>query len=461
MEQEPVALSTFVDPERVESALSGGGLSKSRARELSRSVTRAATHLAGTTSGDTPARAFFVPGRVEILGKHTDYAGGSSLTCATQSGITVVSTARADQTITLRDCDRGETAEILFDERATARPGHWSNYGISVVRRMARDFPENHLGADLAFSSNLPVASGMSSSSALTVSIFLALSATTGIEEQSEYVQHYRRRTALAEYLGAVESGRPHRQSDADDGVGTSGGNEDHVAILCSDRGLLKWYSYLPVRLRGGVAFPEGHVLAVAYSGVQAQKTGSARDLYNAVSARAVAIAEIWRAETGRSEAHLGAIASIPGYSRTEVTLALLNQEHHRFSQGDLIDRLYQFHYEDHVILPRAFDALQEGDLHTFGEQVEHSQMLAESKLRNQVDETIELVRQARSLGSPAASSFGGGFGGSVWALVSESSADEFVNRWSGSYAESFPHRANEARFFTDRPGPAAFELRP
>ena len=58
-----------------------------------------------------------------------------------------------------------------------------------------------------------------------------------------------------------------------------------------------------------------------------------------------------------------------------------------------------------------------------FGDLVDRSQQLAERRLGNQVPETIELARSARELGARAASAFGAGFGGSVWALVSRADA--------------------------------------
>jgi len=359
MRRESFRLSGFADHERVSAALATKGLSPDAASAVATRLARASSELSASAEKGAPGIAFFVPGRIEVLGKHTDYAGGSSLVCALQRGIAIVGTPRNDRTVTVRDCDLDVQAEFEIDAGTAARQGHWSNYGISVARRIVRDFPGDHSGASLAIASTLPVASGMSSSSALTVSIFLALSAVNHLDDREDYKRLFRRPTALAEYLGAVESGRPYAGFDADAGVGTLGGNEDHTAILCSDPGLLKWFSYLPIQLRGGVALPPGYVLAVAFSGVRAEKTGRALDLYNAVSDKAAAIAEVWRSETGRSEAHLGAIASIPGYSRTEVMLALLNRPHERFSEAELIDRLYQFHYESQVILPRAVDALQ------------------------------------------------------------------------------------------------------
>ncbi|GAG45487.1 unnamed protein product, partial [marine sediment metagenome] len=60
-----------------------------------------------------------------------------------------------------------------------------------------------------------------------------------------------------------------------------------------------------------------------------------------------------------------------------------------------------------------------------------------------------------------AASAFGAGFGGSVWALVAAGKAEEFVQRWASRYKHAHPQAAGGAKFFLTSPGPAAFELTP
>jgi len=95
----------------------------------------------------------------------------------------------------------------------------------------------------------------------------------------------------------------------------------------------------------------------------------------------------------------------------------------------------------------------------SFGTLVDRSQRLAETGLGNQVRETIALVRSARGLGAAAASAFGAGFGGSVWALVASNEADEFLERWAIEYRREFPERTAGATFFTTRPGAATSEV--
>jgi len=90
---------------------------------------------------------------------------------------------------------------------------------------------------------------------------------------------------------------------------------------------------------------------------------------------------------------------------------------------------------------------------------VDRSQAGAERGLGNQVAETIQLQRSARRLGAVAASAFGAGFGGSVWAMVPRNQADRFLRDWSAGYLSEFPEHRRAAEFFTTTPGRSAAEL--
>src|SRR6185436_12665366 len=100
--------------------------------------------------------AFHVPGRIEVLGKHTDYAGGRSLLVATEQGFAVVAAARTDGRVRAIDASTGAVREASLDPDATGAAGDWENYLATVCRRFARDFGPGLVGADLAFASDLP-----------------------------------------------------------------------------------------------------------------------------------------------------------------------------------------------------------------------------------------------------------------------------------------------------------------
>ncbi|NLF10046.1 MAG: galactokinase, partial [Pirellulaceae bacterium] len=115
---------------------------------------------------------------------------------------------------------------------------------------------------------------------------------------------------------------------------------------------------------------------------------------------------------------------------------------------------------ESGEIIPEASAALAAGDLTAFGRLVDRSQRAAEDLLGNQVPETVYLAASARRLGASAASSFGAGFGGGVWAMIEADRAEDFLADWGGDYRRQFPHGSDQARFFTTPAAPAAFRLK-
>ena len=400
-------------------------------------------------------RKFFVPGRIEVLGKHTDYAGGRSLLCAIDRGFHVTVTPRADATVIVTDTANGAADVLALDpELPPAPPGHWSAYPRAVARRIARNFPHARLGADIRFDSNLPPDAGLSSSSALIISIFLGLAAVNDLEQHDDYVASIHNREDLATYLACVENGAGFRQLAGDRGVGTAGGSEDHTAILCCTSGALSVYAFAPARLERTVPMPAGCLFAVATSGVKAQKTGAALRHYNAAAAQTADLLQRWNLLSGRSDKTLGSALAASPDAHARLRSALEGAR-----EGSLLARLEQFEEESSRLVPAAADALATGDLETFGRLVDRSQELAEGALGNQVPETIALARVARATGALAASAFGAGFGGSVWALISSADAADFVERWAARYRREFPGRAADAGFLLTSAGTAATEV--
>ena len=82
------------------------------------------------------------------------------------------------------------------------------------------------------------------------------------------------------------------------------------------------------------------------------------------------------------------------------------------------------------------------------GELIDLSHQNAERFLHNQMAETIYLQRIAREIGAIAASAFGAGFGGSVYALVKTSEAEKFCDEWKDNYFRKFPALVETATFF-------------
>ena len=209
------------------------------------------------------------------------------------------------------------------------------------------------------------------------------------------------------------------------------------------------------------VHVPDEYVFAIGTSGIAAEKTGAAMDEYNRASGRASAVADIWRAATGRDDPHMSAAIHSSPDAADQLRQYLRDRPHAEYSAPDLLDRLDQFVAESEEIIPAVPDRLDPTCLPVFGQLVDRSQDLATRLLRNQVPETIFLAATARELGAFAASAFGAGFGGSVWALIPQARAEPFLSQWGQTYATHYPTAAAKAEFFVTRPGPPTVAIGP
>ncbi len=404
-------------------------------------------------------RRFFVPGRIEVLGKHTDYAGGRSLLCTVERGFCLSASARSDRRVRVFDAGRGQEAEVGLDPMRAPEARGWIVYAATVAQRLAQNFPGDLRGADITFASDLPPASGLSSSSSLVVALFSALSDINELSARDAYRANITSLEDLSGYLGCLENGQNFKALPGDRGVGTLGGSEDHAAILCCRKAELAQFVFCPVRHELSIALPGDWTFVVASSGIAADKTGGAREKYNRLSLATAAILDLWRRERVHADTTLLAAATSSPDAAAEIRRVLSDAAHPRFESTFLLGRFDQFFEETTRIIPAVVRALASGDLTAVGSLVDRSQELAERFLGNQIPETIALAREARRLGAAAASAFGAGFGGSVWALVPAAEAENFRARWKTDYLEAFPSAAASADFFVTRPGPALLRL--
>ncbi len=443
----------------LEDRLLAAGLTPAEARRKRELFTEVDVAFRAATGAAEPAARWFVPGRIEVLGKHTDYAGGRSLLCAVGRGFCVAASPRRDGVLRVVDAGRRLEVEVPLDPALVPAASGWRVYVETVASRAARNFPGGLRGADVALASDLPRASGLSSSSALVVALFTALSEVNDLPARAEYAAQIRSAEDLGGYLGALENGRGFGALAGEHGVGTFGGSEDQTAILCSRAGEIAQYAFCPVRRERTVPLPSGWVFVVASSGVASDKTGAVKDRYNRLSLAAAAILELWNRSARREDPSLfaAAMADYDAPERIRNLVRLIPVE--GFTPEFLGGRFDQFLEESSVLIPSVAAWLSREDVVPIGELVDRSQELAERCLGNQIPETVALQRSARSLGAAAASAFGGGFGGSVWAIVRAEEADAFRKRWGEAYAEAFPSPTQRSRFFTTQPGPAVVRL--
>ncbi len=490
--------TTEADAQRFTERLTQAGMSRTSAEakfDLFRQVLDA-------VPGASRPYLLFVPGRIEVLGKHTDYAGGRSLLAAAERGFCVAAAPRPDRRMSIVDVRQGRRIAFEVHPELVATAGNWPAYPMTVARRIARNFPGPLHGADMAFASDLPPASGMSSSSAMMIAVFKVLDRMNGLVQRPEARAEIGSPEDLAGYLATIENGRSFGALAGDRGVGTFGGSEDHTAICCCRAGHLHLYSFCPTRPERVLPMPPDHMFAVAYCGLAAEKTGAAMDRYNRASSLVAALVELWQAKAGdggqppsHAAEELGAVVSLADIVHSAFGAAdrlreiVARRAHTGFGSDALLHRLEHFLTESEQLIPAAADALagvqtsgkarlphssqqrnaatqsappgavETGpppvpELDLFGRLVDESQRGAERLLGNQVPQTVYLARSARQCGATAASAFGAGFGGSVWALIETNAADAFLAHWAEAYRGAFPKEAEQAAFFATGAGP-------
>ena len=404
--------------------------------------------------------AWRVPGRVEVLGKHTDYAGGSVLVGAIDRAITArarrVTGPPASLTATT---DGGDPVTLRAGVDPGLEPGHWGRYLQTVLDRLTLNFGVG-TAAHLSISSDLPPASGMSSSSALVCATALALASLNGWDADPRWIESMPDRLSLAGYLAAVEGGRAWRDLPGTSGVGTRGGSEDHTGMLCGAQDRLLLADFDPMCITRTISFPSQWALVVGVTGVLAHKTGAALEDYNRGPNTVQAVLARWNEATGRTDASLaGAVRHLIGDATGEQAAGdpALKDLLRLCDPGYERQRIEQFLVESLVLVPdgaRLIDAADPG----MGEVLERSQELADRGLRNQVPQTRLMVSLAREAGAIGASSFGAGWGGSVYALVPADDAEDFATRWLQTYRDRAPEAERAATIVT-RPGPGACRL--
>jgi galactokinase len=180
----------------------------------------------------------FAPGRVNLIGEHTDYNQGLALPFAVAEGITVRATASDDERIYAHALDRGEEDEFTLAEAMPTTGWRAFVRGVAAELRRA-GYPL--VGAHLEIDGDLPPGAGLSSSAALEVALCLALLALIGVDEHD--------RVGLAQLCSRVEH----------DWVGARTGLLDQLASLygVSDTALLIDFQAfevdpVPLRLEGG-----------------------------------------------------------------------------------------------------------------------------------------------------------------------------------------------------------------
>ncbi len=326
--------------------------------------------------GTEPMSVIWAPGRVNLIGEHTDYSGGLVLPAAIQLGITLTVTAVADE-VTLTSKHFGPAEPFRADGGGPAATG-WARYGQAVAAELAA-LGRPAVGLAGTVDSDLAPGVGLSSSAALEVALALSLCAVADFELEPLEV-------ALACQRAELRA------------VGVPCGILDQAACLLGRAGaaiLLDCWT-LEHRL---VQLPRRAALLIVDSGVER-------------SLELTAYAER-RAELERGMGLVGAARS------SDVVL------------GDLegldpvsLRRLRHVVTENERV--RSFArALEAADLETAGVLLRESHASLRDDYEVSIAELDLLVELAVSAGAYGARLLGGGFGGAILALVDASQAEQ------------------------------------
>jgi galactokinase len=224
----------------------------------------AASELFVDRFGSDPLFTIRAPGRVNLMGDHTDYSMLPVLPVAIQRGVSVAAGPGPKRVAAVSDAQPG----TVLVRGGSATQG-WGVYLAGIVKMLGDSAVDR--GACLAVSSDLPSTGGLSSSSALTLAALGALNRLWGLGMDKE------RLVALAiaaERLAGVESG-----------------GMDQTVIAFAEPGRALQISFEPLRRRS-IRLPTGVSFVAGYSGTAAPKGSAAKGAYNraVVSCRAAAL---------------------------------------------------------------------------------------------------------------------------------------------------------------------------
>ncbi len=213
------------------------------------------------------------PGRVNLIGEHTDYMHLPVLPMAIQRGITI--RGSVVDVPGLVASSSTQSVPVTLDPDSPLPEG-WGRYLLGALRQLGD--AAHGKGAELYVDGDLPETGGLSSSSALTTGVLKALVVLWDLDlDDGEIV----RRAIAAERIVGVESG-----------------GMDQTVIMFATAGAALRIDWDPP-LRTPVPIPDGFAFVIGYSGEEAPKGGSARDEYNERVVSCRAAASLLEAATG------------------------------------------------------------------------------------------------------------------------------------------------------------------
>ena len=364
---------------------------------------------------------YFAPGRVNLIGEHTDYNGGHVFPCALTIGTYMAVRKRADRKLCFysMNFDKLGVIEDSLDNLTPKENGEWTNYPKGVIWAFDGRGMKLDQGLDIALYGNIPNGSGLSSSASLEVVTGYMLKDQFGFEVSN---------VELAQIGQYSENNFNGCNCGIMDQFASAMGKADNAIFL--DCNTLN-YEYAPIVL-------EGAKIVVTNSLVKHSLVTSA---YN----------------DRRNESHQ-ALVDLQKVVDVE-TLGDLTEEQfeqHKDAITDPVARARGKHavYENQRTI-KAVEALKKNDLETFGKLMNASHVSLRDDYETSCEECDILAETAWEIPGVIGSRItGGGFGGCTVSLVKDEAIDEFKEKLTAAYEEKV-HKTPEFYVVSIGNGPA------
>jgi galactokinase len=365
--------------------------------------------------GSAPEGLAFAPGRVNLVGEHTDYNDGFVLPMAVERGIAFAFARRSDDLLRVHSADVPQTRDLRLADlrhRVSVEPerrgqrGGWFGYVAGVAWAMLGAGMEIR-GADIALTGDLPMGAGLSSSAALEVGVARALAAVSGVDWDPT--------------AAALLAQRAEREF-----AGVACGIMDQLAVASArdEHALLIDCRSLDVR---HVRLPESVAVLIFESGVKRDLASSAYNERRASCERAVDAIRVMHAEV---------------IALRDADLSMLEEAQPRLSSEDY---RRAWHVIEENPRPSAVsDAVVAGDLRAAGRAMQDSHASLRDLYDVSTPELDALVESAVSQpGCYGARLTGAGFGGCVVAIADANAADRVIARVSEAYRARYARETN------------------
>lgn len=368
-------------------------------------------------------RIFFSPGRVNLIGEHTDYNGGNVFPCALSFGTYGVVALREDKVVRMYSENFTEIGVIEFnlDTIKYEKEHDWVNYPKGVLDVIMKNDYNIERGFDAYIYGNIPNGAGLSSSASLELLIGVMMDELFNLKLD---------RVQLVKYAQEAENKFVGVNCGIMDQFAIGMGKKDNAILL--DCNSLK-YSYVPLELKD----------LVLVIGNTNKRRGLADSKYNERRSQC---------ETALSE--LQKVLNINSLGE----LTIEEFENNKYLITDEINRKRAKHavYENQRTL-KAKEALNNGDLVTFGKLMNESHISLRDDYEVtgiELDTLVELAwKHEGTLGSRMT---GAGFGGCTISLVKKDKVEDFINKVGQGYKEKIGY---EVSFYIANVGDGTREI--